>query len=186
MKSLKILAVAMMMLAAGTPAAADNDNGGEEQQQEEYKEIDNFDFLYDNEAYDEDLEFSEIDSVLDEAFSHLGARYRRGQSGPNAFDCSGFTSYVFKNMGIDLNRSSRAQYTQGEAVEKDEVRTGDLVFFTGSSTRGPIGHVGIVVDVDPISGSFNFIHASTKGVKVSNSNERYYSRRYVGARRVME
>ena len=186
MKTLKIFAVAMMLLASGIPTMADNDNNGKEQEQEQYKEIDNFDFLYDNEAYDEDLEFSEIDSVLDEAFSHLGARYRRGQSGPNAFDCSGFTSYVFKNMGIKLNRSSRAQYTQGEAVDKDEVRTGDLVFFTGSSPRGPIGHVGIVVDVDPISGSFNFIHASIKGVKVSNSNERYYSRRYVGARRIME
>ena len=56
---------------------ADNDNNGKEQEQEQYKEIDNFDFLYDNEAYDEDFEFSEIDSVLDEAFSHLGARYRR-------------------------------------------------------------------------------------------------------------
>ena len=89
-------------------------------------------------------------------------------------------------MGIELGRSSRAQYSDGEAVDKDELRTGDLVFFTGSNSRGPIGHVGIVVDVDPISGSFNFIHASTKGVKVSNSKERYYSRRYVGARRVMQ
>ena len=164
---------------------ADNDNK-DNGEQEQYEEIDNFDFLYDNEAYGEDYEFSQIDDVLNEAFSHLGARYRRGQSGPNAFDCSGFTSYVFKNMGIDLNRSSRAQYTQGEAVDKDELRTGDLVFFTGSNSRGPIGHVGIVVDVDPVSGSFNFIHASIKGVKVSNSKERYYSRRYVGARRVME
>ena len=173
-----------MLFAAGVPASADNDSDGDNQ--EEYKEIDNFDFLYDNEAYDENLEFSEIDSVLDEAFSHLGARYRRGHSGPYDFDCSGFTSYVFKNMGIELNRSSRAQYSDGEAVDKDELRTGDLVFFTGSNARGPIGHVGIVVDVDPISGSFNFIHASIKGVKVSNSNEKYYSRRYVGARRVME
>ncbi len=184
MNYLKIFAVALMMLAAGIPASADNDKTDNEEGQ--YEEIDNFDFLYDNEAYDEDYTFSEIDDVLNEAFSHLGARYRRGHSGPNAFDCSGFTSYVFKNMGIELGRSSRAQYSDGEAVDKDELRTGDLVFFTGSNSRGPIGHVGIVVDVDPISGSFNFIHASTKGVKVSNSKERYYSRRYVGARRVMQ
>ncbi len=184
MRHFKIFAVALMLFTAGIPAAADNDNTDNEQEQ--YEEIDNFDFLYDNEAYGEDYEFSKIDDMLNEAFSHLGARYRRGHSGPNAFDCSGFTSYVFKNMGIELNRSSRSQYTQGEAVDKDELRTGDLVFFTGSNTRGPIGHVGIVVDVDPISGSFNFIHASIKGVKVSNSKERYYSRRYVGARRVMQ
>ena len=183
MNKLKIFAIALMTFAAGIPASADNDNNGKEEQ---YEEIDNFDFLYDNEAYDEDYQFSQIDDVLSEAFSHLGARYRMGHSGPNSFDCSGFTSYVFKNMGIDLNRTSRSQYTQGEAVDKDKLRTGDLVFFTGSNSRGPIGHVGIVVDVDPISGSFNFIHASIKGVKVSNSNEKYYSRRYVGARRVME
>ena len=183
MNKLKIFAIALMTFAAGIPASADNDNNDKEEQ---YEEIDNFDFLYDNEAYDEDYQFSQIDDVLSEAFSHLGARYRMGHSGPNSFDCSGFTSYVFKNMGIDLNRTSRSQYTQGEAVDKDKLRTGDLVFFTGSNSRGPIGHVGIVVDVDPISGSFNFIHASIKGVKVSNSNEKYYSRRYVGARRVME
>lgn len=174
----------MMLFTAGIPAAADSDktDNGEEQ----YEEIDNFDFLYDNEAYGEDFEYSQIDDMLNEAFSHLGARYRRGHSGPNSFDCSGFTSYVFRNMGIELNRSSRSQYTQGEAVDKDELRTGDLVFFTGSNSRGPIGHVGIVVDVDHLDGSFNFIHASIKGVKVSNSKERYYSRRYVGARRVMQ
>lgn len=115
----------------------------------------------------------------------MGARYRSGQAGPNAFDCSGFTSYVFKNMGIDLNRSSRAQFNQGDPVDKEDLQSGDLVFFTSPSSGRSIGHVGIVVDVDPLSGSFNFIHASTKGVKVSNSNEKYYSNRYVGARRVM-
>lgn len=152
MKHLKIFVAALLLFTAGTPAMADNEPDNDNK--ENYEEIDNYDFIYDNEDYGEDMQFSQIDDMLDEAFSHLGARYRRGMSGPNAFDCSGFTSYVFKNMGIELNRSSRAQYTQGEAVSKDELRTGDLVFFTGSSTRGPIGHVGIVVDVDPISGSF--------------------------------
>ena len=176
----------MMLLTAGTPALADNDNDGEQQErQEQCEEIDNYDFLYNNDNYDEDFEFQPIDNVLDEAFSHMGARYRSGQTGPNAFDCSGFTSYVFKNMGIDLNRSSRAQFNQGDPVDKEDLQSGDLVFFTSPRSGRSIGHVGIVVDVDPLSGSFNFIHASTKGVKVSNSNERYYSNRYVGARRVM-
>lgn len=185
MNKLKIFALALTLFTAAIPAVADNGKDGDDRQKIE--EIDNYDFLYENEEYGESYEFSEIDNMLDEAFSHLGARYRSGQSGPDAFDCSGFTSYVFKNLGIDLNRSSRAQYTQGDPVKKGELRAGDLVFFTGSSRRGPIGHVGIVVDIDPISGSFNFIHASTnKGVTVSNSKERYYSRRYVGARRVMQ
>lgn len=184
MKNLKIFAVAMMLLTAGTPVMADNKKDGDNKEQQ-CEEIDNYDFLYNNESYDEDFEFEPINDVLDEAFSHMGARYRSGQAGPNAFDCSGFTSYVFKNMGIDLNRSSRAQFNQGDPVDKDKLQIGDLVFFTSPRSGRSIGHVGIVVDVDPISGSFNFIHASTKGVKVSNSNERYYSRRYVGARRVM-
>ena len=164
MKNLKIFAVAMMLLTAGTPVMADNEKDGDNKEQQ-CEEIDNYDFLYNNENYDEDFEFEPINDVLDEAFSHMGARYRSGQAGPNAFDC--------------------AQFNQGDPVDKDKLQIGDLVFFTSPRSGRSIGHVGIVVDVDPISGSFNFIHASTKGVKVSNSNERYYSRRYVGARRVM-
>lgn len=178
----KIIAAVIMFLIAVVPALAEHDEDSKDD--EKYEEIDNYDFLYANDD-DEEYNFATVDNMLDEAFSHLGARYRSGHAGPNAFDCSGFTSYVFKNMGIDLNRSSRAQYTQGDPVDKDNLQSGDLVFFNGSRIGRRIGHVGIVVDVDPISGSFNFIHASRNGVKVSSSDEIYYSRRYVGARRVM-
>jgi len=177
-----ILTALVLMFTAFIPAMADNDKGGKDS--ESYDEIDNYDFLYNNEDYDSDFQFSTIDDMLDEAFSHLGARYRSGMAGPYAFDCSGFTSYVFKNMGITLNRSSRAQYTQGEAVSKADLQSGDLVFFTSPRSGRSIGHVGIVVDVDQMNGSFNFIHASSSGVKVSSSNEGAYLRRYVGARRV--
>lgn len=103
-----------------------------------------------------------------------------------AFDCSGFTSYLYDQMGIKLNRTSRAQYTQGEAVDNSNLQTGDLVFFTSPRSGKGIGHVGIVVDYDPMNGNFSFIHASIKGVKVSQSTEPYYSRRYVGARRITQ
>lgn len=152
---------------------------------ERYEEIDNYDFLYGDAAAQYDYDVIAVDNILDEAFSHIGKRYRRGLSGPNAFDCSGFTSYVYAKNDITLKRSSRDQYTQGDPVSKENLQSGDLVFFTSPESGRSIGHVGIVVDVDPITGSFNFIHASIKGVKVSNSSERYYSRRYVGARRVM-
>lgn len=177
-----ILTAFILLFTTVMPAPADNEKDGDNK--ERYEEIDNYDFLYNNEDYDSDFQFSTIDDVLDEAFSHLGTRYRAGQAGPSAFDCSGFTSYVFKNMGIDLSRSSRGQYAQGEAVSKSNLQSGDLVFFTSPRSGRSIGHVGIVVDVDPVNGSFNFIHASTTGVRVSNSNEAFYSRRYVGARRV--
>ena len=182
MQKHKITAVIIMCLLVLLPAFADRDK---DKKQQKYEEIDNYDFLYNNENYSETYNYAPVDNVLDEAFSHIGARYRSGQAGPNAFDCSGFTSYVFKNMGVELYRSSREQYNQGSPVKKDDLQSGDLVFFTSRGSGRSIGHVGIVVDVDPMTGSFNFIHASIKGVKVSNSNEAYYSRRYVGARRVM-
>lgn len=174
----------MTMLCLAIPAFADNEKDGEANQ--DTQEIDNYDFLYNNEDYNSEFSIAPVNEMLDEAFSHLGARYRRGQSGPGGFDCSGFTSYVFKNMGIDLGRSSRDQYNQGSPVSFENLQSGDLVFFTSPGYGRSIGHVGIVVDVDPLKGSFNFIHASTKGVKVSSSNEAYYSRRYVGARRVKQ
>lgn len=177
-----ILTALFMMFTTLTTTMADNDKDG--RNNGNFDEIDNYDFLYENEEYDSDFQFSTVDDMLDEAFSHLGARYRSGMAGPYAFDCSGFTSYVFKNIGINLNRSSRAQYTQGEAVSKSDLRSGDLVFFTSPRSGRNVGHVGIVVDVNQMNGSFNFIHASSSGVKVSSSSEGAYSRRYVGARRV--
>jgi cell wall-associated NlpC family hydrolase len=66
------------------------------------------------------------------------------------------------------------------------MQRGDLVFFTSPNSGRNVGHVGIVVDVDPITRTFNFIHASSKsGVKISNSSEGFYARRYVGVRRVL-
>jgi cell wall-associated NlpC family hydrolase len=62
---------------------------------------------------------------------------------------------------------------------------GDLVFFTSPGSRHGVGHVGIVMDVDPINDTFTFIHASSKqGVTITHSTDGYYERRYVGVRRV--
>lgn len=149
-------------------------------------EIDNYDFLYTNDGDVSNYDVASMENLMDEAFSLIGTRYVSGASGPGGFDCSGFTSYLYKQMGIQLNRSSRGQYTQGEAVANGQLQTGDLVFFTSARSGKSVGHVGIVVDYDPMNGNFSFIHASIKGVKVSQSNEPYYSRRYVGARRITQ
>ncbi len=133
----------------------------------------------------EEMLAGRIDSVLAEAFSHMGKKYRMGRAGPNMFDCSGFTSYVFAKFDIALNRTSRGQYLQGEPVEKENLKRGDLVFFNGRRSSKGVGHVGIVVDRDSVNGGFNFIHASIKGVRVTNSEQEYYRVRYVGAKRVM-
>lgn len=130
-----------------------------------------------------DLEAS-CAEIVQTAKRYIGARYRRGMSGPSAFDCSGFTSFVFRQQNITLTRSSRSQYGEGEAVGRNELQPGDLVFFGGSGGSRAVGHVGIVTEADASTGAFKFIHASSTGVKIDDSTQPYYSRRYIGARRV--
>ena len=158
-------------------------------EQERIEEIDNFDFLYENGNDDLNVGYESmtVNSLLDEAMSHIGARYRSGSKGPNAFDCSGFTSYVFRQVeGTNIGSSSRDQYARNIPVSRSEMQRGDLVFFTSPSSGRNVGHVGIVVDVDPINRTFNFIHASSsEGVKISNSNDGFYARRFIGVRRVL-
>jgi peptidoglycan DL-endopeptidase CwlO len=79
-------------------------------------------------------------AAIDEAHRHLGKPYRYGASGPDSFDCSGFTSYVWRAAGVSLPRTSRDQYAQGRKVSRADIQPGDLVYF-GS----PIHHVGMYV-----------------------------------------
>lgn len=126
--------------------------------------------------------------MIDYAARFLGTRYVLGASGPKAFDCSGFTSYVYKNFGITLNRTSRQQYLQGEKVSVKNLRPGDLLFFSSRSAgRGNVGHVAMVVSVDNQNGTCKFIHASTKkGVTYQKFPDNgYYSRNFIGARRIL-
>ena len=125
-----------------------------------------------------------ISDLLSEAHRYIGRPYVHGAKGPKAFDCSGFTSYVYRQFGYTISPSSRAQYSEGTNVERNDLRKGDLVFFTSRRSGKNVGHVGIVVSADNESGDFKFIHASVKGVKVSDF-EGYYLGRYVGARRII-
>lgn len=153
---------------------------------EDYEEeIDNYDFLYTGgETYNYDVIL--MDNLMDEAVSHIGTPYRYGSKGPKTFDCSGFTSYVFRQQQNQfIGASSREQYAKHTPVKREDLQRGDLVFFTSPRNRKGVGHVGIVIDVDSVNHTFTFIHASTKdGVKISKSTDGYYTRRYVGARRV--
>lgn len=153
---------------------------------ETFDEIDNYDFLYAEGGEYLDYDYASVNRIMDEAMKHIGARYRSGSKGPNAFDCSGFTSYVFGRSNLNIGCSSRDQYARNIPISRSEMQRGDLVFFTSPHSGRNVGHVGIVVDVDPITRTFNFIHASSKsGVKISNSSEGFYARRYVGVRRVL-
>lgn len=123
----------------------------------------------------------------DFAANYLGARYRWGATGPKTFDCSGFTSHVFKNFGLPLNRTSRAQYAQGDKVDIKDVKPGDLLFFSGRKVSRRVGHVGMVVSVDPLTGSVEMIHASSsQGIaRQKFPDNGYFSRRFLGARRYL-
>ena len=126
-----------------------------------------------------------INTLIEEAFSHIGKRYRSGGKGPTAFDCSGFTSYVFKKLNYVIGHSSRDQYARNKPIKRNEMQRGDLVFFTSPRSGKNVGHVGIVVDVEDEGKTFTFIHASTnEGIKVNRSTDGFYARRYVGVRRV--
>ena len=99
--------------------------------QERVDEIDNYDFLYNDEGDNLNYDALAINNIMDEAMSHIGARYRSGSKGPNAFDCSGFTSYVFRNSGgVEIGCSSRDQYAKNMPISRSEMQRGDLVFFT--------------------------------------------------------
>lgn len=119
------------------------------------------------------------DSKLDHTVDGLlGIDYDYGGTTTDGFDCSGFTSYVFKKLGVTLPHSSRAQYDLGTKVAKDDLRAGDLVFFNTSGSG--VSHVGIYV------GDGKFAHAASHGVTISKLSEKYYAARYVGARRVLD
>ena len=116
-------------------------------------------------------------SVVDTAMSYIGSKYVYGGSTPSGFDCSGFTSYIYKQYGVNLNRTAAGQYSNGTAVSRDDLQAGDLVMFGKSG----INHVGIYI------GNGQIVHAAnpSRGVTTDTINSGYYNNNYVGARRVM-
>ncbi len=133
--------------------------------------------------------FAELkEDIVGYASKYLGTRYRSGGKGPAGFDCSGFTSFVFRNFGYELSPTSSQQGLQGESVNIDEVEVGDLMFFSGRRGGKTVGHVGMVIDVDHENGTCKFIHSSTsQGVVVQNFPDGgYYSKRFLHARRVLD
>lgn len=113
--------------------------------------------------------------VLAYAMKFLGYPYVYGGSSPSGFDCSGFTSYVYKHFGVSLSRTAAGQYSNGTAVSRANLQVGDLVMF-GS----PINHVGIY------AGGGRIVHAAnpSRGVTTDTINSGYYNTHYVGARRI--
>lgn len=118
---------------------------------------------------------SRCSEVLAYAMKFVGYPYVYGGSSPSGFDCSGFTSYVYKHFGVSLSRTAAGQYSNGTAVSRANLQVGDLVMF-GS----PINHVGIY------AGGGRIVHAAnpSRGVTTDTINSGYYNTHYVGARRI--
>lgn len=113
--------------------------------------------------------------IVEYAKNFLGTKYVYGGTSPKTgFDCSGFTQYVYKHFGYSISRTSDSQRNNGTNVSKSNLQAGDIVCFSR--------HVGIYV------GGNKFIHAENpaNGVKISSLSEKYYTSKYITARRIID
>lgn len=122
---------------------------------------------------------SMMDELLAFAKSYVGYPYVYGGNGPNSFDCSGFVLYVYKHFGYSFSRGAQEQYEDGLKVEMDELKPGDLVFFSGNGYS--ITHVGLYL------GDGSFVHASnpTRGVVIDTLWSGYYQSHFWGGCRII-
>ncbi|MBP5625483.1 MAG: C40 family peptidase [Bacteroidales bacterium] len=127
------------------------------------------------------------DAIIKEAGRHLGKPYLYGGNGPQSFDCTGFTCYVFRKFGYELSRTSSDQAQDGREIKGtiDKYQKGDIIIFGGRTAKRTPGHVGIFIAADSLNKSFTFIHASSSGVTISHIDEPYYAQRFLGVRRIL-
>jgi len=120
-------------------------------------------------------------TLMSRAISHRGTPYRYGTSGGGTFDCSGFTSAMYRKVGVRLPRTAAEQFGIGQHISKTLLSKGDLVFFRNTAGRSGISHVGIY------SGKGLFIHASSRGhaVRIDTLKSGYYSEHFAGGRRLI-
>lgn len=128
---------------------------------------------------------TKADSIVAEAKTYLGIRYRYGGEDTNGFDCAGFVCYVYKHHGIKLPRTADQQALLGKEIDREHIRPGDLVFFKGSNARSPaVGHSGIVVENK--NGKILFISATVSaGIHIDDIDGPYWKERYIKAKRII-
>ena len=121
--------------------------------------------------------------IVSTAKKYIGKSYTYGGKKPSTgFDCSGFTSNVYKNNGINLSGPSRSQAKQGKSKSMRDLQEGDLVFF---GTKNKVSHAAIVANVD--HNKLKVIHStSSRGVVIDDiSSSKYWKKRYLFGRDIM-
>ena len=124
------------------------------------------------------------DSILERGMSLIGTRYRFGGTSEAGFDCSGFIGYLFREeAGMNLPRSTREMINvDAPLVARNNLKPGDLLFFSTSGRRGRVSHAGIYLGDD------QFIHSSSRrsgGVRIDSLGDRYWSKTFIEAKRAL-
>ncbi|OPY75103.1 MAG: Murein DD-endopeptidase MepS/Murein LD-carboxypeptidase precursor [Syntrophorhabdus sp. PtaU1.Bin058] len=115
-------------------------------------------------------------NIIQSSASFVGRPYRSGAKGPDAFDCSGFVYYVFKQSGVVLPITAEGLLRMGYQIPRDSVQPGDLVFFKISKDL----HIGIMLNTR------EFIHSSkSRGVTVDDVDSSYWKRNLLSYRTVL-
>lgn len=125
---------------------------------------------------------SRASQVISIGKHYLGTPYKFGakKGQTRNFDCSSFTQYVFKRVGINLPRTSKQQSHVGRYVSRSNLRTGDLVFFSIPGKPGVINHVAIYMGNGKLLQTYG-----EGGVRITNIHSGTWSSRYMTARRVL-
>ncbi|WP_081667556.1 C40 family peptidase [Paenibacillus pinihumi] len=126
---------------------------------------------------------SKANTVISTGKQFLGVDYKFGATSgrTDEFDCSSFTQYVFKKIGIDLPRTSKEQAKEGVKVSRDQLQPGDLIF-SDTNRDGVINHVGIYMGNDKTLQTYR----KGIGVTISDFSGSVWDDTFVTARRVIK
>lgn len=122
------------------------------------------------------------EAIVVNALAQVGKPYRYGGTGPDAFDCSGLVQYVYAQSGVRLPRTTGGQFRSGHAIDPDQARTGDLLFYRFEDKKPEPSHVVVYL------GDGEAVHAPVSGgaVRATRVDIPAFEKRLVGARRVLD
>ena len=125
--------------------------------------------------------------MLENAEDVIGVRYKYGGTDSTGFDCSGFTQYVYKSVGIELPHNADKQSKLGERIDLTNAQPGDLIFFGSSPTAKRAYHAGMIYS--NIDGRIELIHCVTGGVQHQSSddqNVKYWLKRVIAVKKMLD